>query len=189
MVWVKTDQQRTLGSLNSAVQRKTYRLNQKKTEAAYKEYLLTRHLGILAPKVSELARKHDAPYSTLNHRIAGHGTKAEAADEQRSISVASEATLVDYLRETAERGFPDTIKRAERRATQILWDVTNDPTAELGKNWVQKMLRRNWESLSMYWSTSLTTVRGGALNERNVNHWLSCLHDSSMNTTFLTHQN
>ena len=175
MVWMKTDQQCTLGSLKSAVQRKVYQLNQMKTEAAYKEYLLTRHLGILAPKVSELARKHNTPYSTLNHRIAGRGTKAEAAHEQRLIPVASEAALVDYLRVTAERGFPDTLRRAQRRATQILQDITNDPTAALGTNWVQKMLRRNWESLSMCWSTSLTTVRGGALNEQNVNHWFELL--------------
>src|SRR5258706_6093535 len=94
MVQMKTDQQRTLGSLNSAVWRKVYQLNQMKTETAYKEYLLTQHLGILAPKVSELARKHDTPYSTLNHRIAGRGTKAEAADEWRLIPVASEAALV-----------------------------------------------------------------------------------------------
>jgi len=172
---MKTDQQRTLGSLKSAVQRKVYQLNQMKTEAAYKEYLLTRHLGILAPKVSELARKHNTPYSTLNHRIAGRGTKAEAAHEQRLIPVASEAALVDYLCVTAERGFPDTLRRAQRRATQILQDITNDPTAALGTNWVQKMLRRNWESLSMCWSTSLTTVRGGALNEQNVNHWFELL--------------
>ena len=175
MVQMKTDQQRTLGSLNSAVRRKVYQLNQMKTETAYKEYLLTRHLGILAPKVSELARKHDTPYSTLNHRIAGRGTKAEAADEWRLIPVASEAALVDYLRETAERGFPDTARRAERRAIQILRDIKDDPTAEPGTNWVWKMLRRNWESLSMYWSTSLTTVRGGALNEQTVNHWFELL--------------
>src|SRR5258706_12702371 len=102
MVQMKTDQQRTLGSLNSAVWRKVYQLNQMKTETAYKEYLLTRHLGILAPKVSELARKHDTPYSILNHRIAGRGTKAEAVDERSLILVAIAAALELYLRETAD---------------------------------------------------------------------------------------
>ena len=76
---------------------------------------------------------------------------------------------------TAELGFPDTLRRAEKCATQILQDITNDPTAALGKIWVQKMLRRNWESLSMCWLTSLTTVQGGALNKQNVNHWFELL--------------
>ena len=94
----------------------------KKEEAlqrAVDEFQQTRNLPS-APSQGLLAKKHGVARLTLQARISGRTSKIESAGRQQKIHPDEEQLLVDYLQETARQGFPDTLKRATRRANEIL---------------------------------------------------------------------
>src|SRR5258706_7633855 len=100
-------------------------------QRAVKEFQQTRSLPS-APSQVLLAMKHVISRSTLQARISGRTSKIESAGRQQKIRPDEEQLLVDYLQETARRGFPDTLKRATRRANQILRMRSGDPDAAVG---------------------------------------------------------
>ncbi len=85
--------------------------------------------------------------------------------------------MVQYFIETARRGFPDTPQHAVRCSNQILRECTGDPDATVGQNWLNCFLDCHTDQLSCFWSTTLTTVCGGTLNEANVDHWYKLLQE------------
>jgi len=138
------------------------------------EFQQTRSLP-LAPSLGSLANKHGIARSTLRARINGRPSKIESAGQQQKIRPDEEQLLVDYLQETARRGFPDTFKRATNCANEILRMRSGDPSATVGKLWLNRFMKRHHEDLRFYWSTTLTTVRGGALNKDVVDDWIKLL--------------
>jgi len=147
-----------------------------KTKLAYAEYLRILETGA-KPKVKTIADAFGAPRTNLRNMINGVDSKEESA-AKRQIPVEQEETvMIQYLIETAKRGFPDTPRRAIQCANQILRERTGDVNASVGKNWIHRFLQRHKKQLSLFWSTTLTTVRGGALNEANVNHWYNLLQE------------
>jgi len=62
-----------------------------------------------------------------------------------------------------------------RHANQVLRERTGDLDATVGKHWLDRFLNHHKDQLSRFWSTTLTTVHGGALNEANVDHWYKLL--------------
>jgi len=147
-----------------------------KTKLAYAEYLRILETGA-KPKVKTIADAFGAPRTNLRRMISGVESKEESAAKRQILYEQEEAIMVQYLIETAKCGFPDTPPRAIQRANQILRERTGDANANLGNNWIHRFLQRHKKQLSLYWSTTLTTVRGGALNEANVNHWYTLLQD------------
>jgi len=109
--------------------------------------------------------------------INGVESKEELAAKCQILYEQEEIPMVQYLIETAKHSFPDTPQHAIQCANQILQERTSDANASVGKNWICHFLLRHKKQLSVYWSTTLTTVCGGALNEANVNHWYSLLQD------------
>ena len=149
----------------------------KKEEAlqkAVEEFQQTRSLPS-APSQGLLANKHGVARSTLQARINGRTSKIKSAGQQQKIHPDEEQLLVDYLQETACRGFPDTFKRATSRANEILRMRSGDPSAAVGKHWLDWFMDRHHDVLRCYWSTTLTTVRGGALNNNVVDDWFELL--------------
>ena len=149
----------------------------KKEEAlqrAVEEFQQTRGLPS-APSQGSLAKKHSVARSTLQARINGRTSKIESAGQQQKIRPDEEQLLVDYLQETARRGFPDTLKRATRRANEILRMRSGNPDATVGQHWLDRFMDRHHDELRCYWSTTLTTVRGGALNKGVVDDWFELL--------------
>jgi len=128
-----------------------------------------------APSQGLLAQKYGIARSTLQARISGRTSKIESAGRQQKIRPDEEELLVEYLRETARRGFPDTLKRATRRANEILRMRSGDPDVAVGQHWLDRFMDRHHDELRCYWSTTLTTVRGGALNEGVVDDWIELL--------------
>ena len=147
-----------------------------KTKLAYAEYLRILETGA-KPKVKTIADAFGAPRTNLRRMISGVELKEESAAKRQVLYEQEEAVLVQYLIETAKHGFPDTPRRAIQRANQILRERTSDANASVGKNWIHRFLRRHKKQLSIFWSTSLTTVRGGASNEATVNHWYNLLQE------------
>lgn len=144
--------------------------------AALKEWKATRNDPNPITKV-DLARKHGLPRSTLGDYINGGLTKAESVAMRGKLTYDEEMVMVQYLIEAARRGFPDTCKRAEMRANQILRSRKKDPDAEVSHSWLDRFMDRHSDQLSRYWSTTLTTVRGGALNQAAVDAWFNLLQE------------
>jgi len=82
-----------------------------------------------------------------------------------------------YLIETTKQGFPKTPQQAVRCTNQILREHTGDLDATVGKHWLDHFLNCHKVQLSCFWSTTLMTVCGGALNEANVDHWYKLLQE------------
>ena len=149
----------------------------KKEEAlqrAVEEFQQTQGLP-LALSQGLLAEKHGVARSALQARINGRTSKIESAGQQQKLHPDEEQLLVDYLQETARRGFPDTSKRATSHANEIFHMRSGDPSAAVGKHWIDWFMQRHHDKLRHYCSTTLTTVRGGALNKIVVDDWIELL--------------
>ena len=136
---------------------------QKRTKLAYDEYIASLKAETpLTPTF--LAKKHDCCHGTLKSWIDGGMSKHQSSAQRLKLMPEEEAIMVQYLIETAKRGFPDTPKRAAMHSNCILREHTGDPTASVGHNWINRFLNRHKSQLSRYWSTTLTTVSQDSLN-------------------------
>jgi len=122
-----------------------------------------------------IAAKHHIALSTLTARIRGRPSKLASASLQQKIRPDEEQLIVDYLEETAHRGFPDTKKRCARRANEILHMRSGIKDAKVGHHWLGRFMHRHHDRVRSYWSTTLTTVQGGSLNSAIVNDWFELL--------------
>ena len=129
------------------------------------------------PRPKTIADAFGVPPMSLRNRINGIESKKDSAARRQKILPEEEIVMIQYLIETAKRGFPDTPQRAVRRANQILRERTGALDATVGQHWLNRFLDRHKDQLSRFWSTTLTTVRGGALNEANVDHWYKLLQE------------
>ena len=78
-------------------------------QKALEEYFATLQ-DSAPPTCAELANKHGIAKSTLSARINGHPSKLVSASKWQRIFPDEEKLIIDYLHETACRGFPDTQK-------------------------------------------------------------------------------
>jgi len=156
------------------------KLRQKAREdvkAAFTKYQEVLASG-MKPNVKKIAEEHNADCSAVRRLINGGDLKEESAQKRQKLTADEEAVMVQYLIETAKCGFPDTLNHARMRANVILQARTGKPTLSVGKCWLNHFLHHHKDQLSQYWSTTLTTVRGGALNESNVDHWYKLLQET-----------
>jgi len=76
--------------------------------------------GLSLPTHADLANKHGIAKSTLSARINGCPSKLVSASKWKNIFPDEERLIVNYLQETARRGFPDTPKQCILCANEIL---------------------------------------------------------------------
>ena len=74
--------------------------------------------------------------------------------------------IVEYVLEMARHGFPLSPKRLREHAKKILWARLGEtfPEDGLGKNWATRFITKRHEKIGMYWSSSLDSSRGRAVN-------------------------
>lgn len=111
--------------------------------------------------VLTIAKMHDVPPSTLDHRIKGRRSAEDRAREQMHLHEAEEVVLVEHIKLLARRGFPMTPRMIREKATGILASRTGTEFV-LGKNWVTRFLERHPE-LKVYRSTPLDKARANGL--------------------------
>jgi Tc5 transposase DNA-binding domain/helix-turn-helix, Psq domain len=133
------------------------------------------------PSQDVIASHFGVARSTLSARINGRPSKLASASQRQKIYPDEEQVIVDYLREAARRGFPDTQKRCIRHANEILIARSGNKDARVGIRWLGRFLHRHHDKIRCYWSTTLTTVRGGALNRGVVDDWFELLQATITN--------
>jgi hypothetical protein len=88
-----------------------------------------------------------------------------------------EQVLVEYLKDSARRGFPDTREWCERKANEILRTWSMGLEHPVSSSWLNRFLDRHGTSICTFWSKTHSSLQGGALNETVVNHWFQLLEE------------
>ena len=96
------------GPVPAAVKaRRTLQEKEDNLQKALEEYLTTRDQKP-PPSQDAIARQFGVARSTLSARIKGRPSKLASASQRQKIYPDEEQLIIDYLQETARRGFPDT---------------------------------------------------------------------------------
>ena len=133
--------------------------------------------GNTPPTHISIAEKHRVPLLTFKARILGQPSKLNAAAAWQKIHPCEEV-LVAYLKETSRHGFPDTRRCCVWHANENLHAQTGNPSNHVSHSWFNRFLCHHNDDLCCYWSTTLTTVCGGALNAAVVNDWMTLLENT-----------
>ncbi|GBE85902.1 DDE-domain-containing protein [Sparassis crispa] len=110
-------------------------------------------------------------WRTIINRANGGRSVQEAHEEQQKLTPAEEAVLVDFLLQSAERGFPQYIFDIESCAN-IIRAVRLGPECEkVGDDWADRFLNRHHDVLQTHWSKPLDTQRAQAMNPEAKKKW------------------
>ena len=91
--------------------------------------------------------------------------------DQQKLKPSEEQTLVNFLIESAERGFPQTLHQIENFANLIRQSRLGPECEKVGENWVGRFLDRHREILQTHWSKPLDTQRARAMNPQAKKEW------------------
>lgn len=115
---------------------------------------------------------------TLKRRLAGGRGCQEANEENYGwLTPEEDETVVAYCIELAARGFPLTHEALKFHVDIILRARVGSTflETEVGQNWTARFLRRHAAQLGAYWSSSLDSNRGQAVNENTHRAWCDLL--------------
>ena len=133
--------------------------------AAYQEALMSD--AVLS--IREVARRFNVSKTTLQARINGRRCILESNADKSWLADAESEVIVNELIRSAQQGFPGTKRYLRGQVNAVIQEKLGDPSFHVGENWVDRWLEKWGKWLSMFWSTSLDTVRARALNP-NVIH-------------------
>jgi hypothetical protein len=107
----------------------------------------------------------------------GGRTQREASEEKQKLTPAEEATLVDFVFESADQGFPQTLRNISTYANLIRKGRLGDSCEPVGESWIGRFLDRNRETLQTHWSKPLDTQRARAMNPEAKKRWFQLLEE------------
>ena len=99
--------------------RKSLQEKEDNIQKALQEYLNTQDQKP-PPSQDTIASQFGVARSTLSACIKGCPSKLASQSQQQKIYPDEEQQIINYLQETACRGFPDTQKQCIRHANEIL---------------------------------------------------------------------
>ena len=124
------------------------------------------------------AQRFGIPKSTLSACLNGWLSKLESAKLCQKLFPEEEQVLIQYLKDAAHWGFPDTWEWCKRRATEILRTQSMGLEHPVSSSWLDQSLDCHGTSICTFWSKTHSSVQGGALNESVVNHWFQLLEET-----------
>ncbi|KAF7352031.1 hypothetical protein MVEN_01165400 [Mycena venus] len=122
--------------------------------------------------IRAIAESHKVSYGTLHRHIHGGRGIREANQEKQKVSPVQEWSLVQFILESADRGFP--LNHAQiRQAANAVRESTLGTGCELvSDKWVFAFLDRHHDALRTFWSKALDTQRARSLNPEAVKSWV-----------------
>ena len=161
---------------------KRYQVSEKKEgifhEAAEK-YLEGRQKG---PKLTYRAIEEMFPgvtKSKLQRYITGKGrTRAEYSETQQKITPNEEIVLINFILESADRGFPLQHREICQFANTILQSHLGSAYEPVSKSWIFRFLDRHHNKLQSHWSKPLDTQRARSLNPDAVKSWFDLVEEN-----------
>src|SRR6266480_1859128 len=118
--------------------------------------------------IKKAARIFGVSWTTLQGRINGAVSKAQAGQMRQRLSVAEEEVIRDWLLDLSSWGWPIRIERLRTMAIELLADKGD--TADLGVHWTKQFIHRHPELKSKF-VTGLDKERVEAQNRDIFCHW------------------
>jgi len=168
---------KSIASLETALKKAKNNETQDRLEEALKKVQELTESG-KKPNITQIALEFKVPRTTLGHHANGRPSKREDGLRRHLLPPEAENALVQFLVETARRGFPETEERVREIATIIHRNLTDDEKAYVGTRWVDRFLDRNSDKLKKSWATSHSMLRGSAANEASIDHFFKLLSET-----------
>ena len=118
-----------------------------------------------------IASKHGVNYVTLSRQAKGGRSISEFNASKQKISKVEENVLVQFIKESADRGFPMSHQAIAFHADAILQSRLGDGYEPVGESWIFRFLDRHEDELQTHWSKPLNMQRARALNPEVVDTW------------------
>ena len=109
-------------------------------------------------------------YRTLTRLASGSTSMSTFNASKQKLSPAEERVLVDFILESADRGFPLSHPEIVLIANTLIQEraTLGEP---VGENWAPRFLDRHRDELQTHWSRPLDGQRAQALNPEVVKRW------------------
>jgi hypothetical protein len=110
-------------------------------------------------RVYTAAKLYETPQSTLDSRLAGALPQAIANAKKRKLLPAEEQSLIQWILNLDQRGFPPQIIDVRRMANVLLAARGQDPPPQpVGKCWVSRFIN-NQPELQTKWNRKFHSQR------------------------------
>src|SRR5882762_3489259 len=121
----------------------------------------------------EIAKQFGIPgqYKTIQNRAKGLRSTAECHADQQKLKPSEEGVLKDFILESADRGFPMTLKQISDYANLILHNREGPGYAQVGEGWARRLVDRYYEELQTHWSKPLDTQRARGMTPEANKQW------------------
>lgn len=149
--------------------------DQEATVAAQAE--ATKPPGAVRRSIRGIAKAYQVTKSTLSRRLKGQRSISEYAAQRQKVKPAEERVLVDFIKESADRGFPLSHSRVEEMANTLIQEREGPDYEPVGKNWIYKFLAKYHDELQTHWSRPLDTQHAQGLNPEVVKKWFDLLEE------------
>jgi len=104
------------------------------------------------------AHQFGIPKSTLSARLNGQLSKLESTKLCQKLFPEEEQVLLEYLKDAAHRGFPDTREQCKRRVNEILKTRSMGLECPVSQSWLNHFLDHHGSSIHMFWSKTQSSV-------------------------------
>ena len=129
---------------------------------------------------SRTKKRINLDHNTLARWEKGGTSLTDHNGKKSRLTYDEQQVIVEYALEVARRGFPLSPKRLREHAEKILWARLGDSLCQggLGKNWATRFITKHHERIGMYWSSSLDSSRGRAVNPITNAEYFDLLKDT-----------
>jgi hypothetical protein len=126
-----------------------------------------------------IAKEHgiEKSYKTIINRYNNGRSIQEAHEDQQKLTTAEEAVLIDFLQQSADRGFPQSHHNITQYANLIHKNRLGEDCEKLGDTWVTRFLNRHRDILQMHWSWPLDTQWAESMNPEAKKRWFELLQE------------
>jgi hypothetical protein len=129
-------------------------------------------------KKRTLASAYNATESTLRSRLKGTTPRLETAPVNRKLSSIEEQSLIQWILNLDQRGFPPQVIDVRRMADALLAGRgQTPPPPPVGQNWVSRFISRQPE-LQTKWNRKFHSQRAKGEDPVKINAWFKLVQDT-----------
>ena len=122
--------------------------------------------------LKEAASSYDVPRTTLQDRISGTASRAHQCANCQKLSINEESVLSAWILDMDMRGLPLQISVVHHLAQLLL--SARIPSAIIGKNWVNRFVKRHPGLISKY-TRKYDYQRAKCEDPKLIKSWFTCV--------------
>jgi hypothetical protein len=121
----------------------------------------------------DIAREFGIPgqYKTIQNRAKGSRSAADLHGDQQKLKPSEEDVLKNFILQSAERGFPMTLKQISDYANLVLQNREGPGYKPVGQRWAGRFIDRHHETLQTHWSKPLDTQHAQGMTPEAKRQW------------------